>query len=299
MSFQLPAAIKRYSYAEDNPYAMSGGLATLPSTSISQPGGTVAAPRAKESALSAFTATPGQSILKGSYSALNRPPSTAGPTPQESYQSALDAYRAAGAGWEQQRGELAGGVSALTAPTSWQQYGTPEQVWKATLDKQVGDLDMEMEGRRAKVDADQQAGIINSAEARAKREALDREYYSRLAQAQSGIATSKITEARAAAGEAANRLLSLYSATPVQKEPTEPTQQTPSQAPFSMGGARGGGSGEKGDPAAAFAQKAGFTDWNGATQQQAVNARDYAAAAGDTATANRYQNAINAKWGNR
>ena len=254
MSFQVPSNVKKYTYPFDVPGAMTGNLpAGTASTSLSQPGGTFPAPRAAPAPQPAGGAA---AFAKG-MPASQAFASQASPALQPygipkgySAGAALspyeDQYRGAAQGWEQQRGDLAQSVAALQSPQAWASAGTPEAVWKATQDKQVGQLDNETEGNLAKIDAAYRAGLINSAEARARREKVNSEYEKRRAGILAEIQTQKRTEGRDAAMARANALLSLYGQTPVQSAPSMiPISKNTPQLPnvSVMGGGRGGGGG--------------------------------------------------------
>lgn len=252
MSFQTPPQTRRYSYAYDNPAAMSGNLPQgTASTSLSQPGGTFPAPRAAPAPQPG-----GADAFRKGMPASQAFASQASPALQPygipkgySAGAALspyeDQYRGAAQGWEQQRGDLAQSVAALQSPQAWASAGTPEAVWKATQDKQVGQLDNETEGNLAKIDAAYRAGLINSAEARARREKVNGEYEKRRAGILAEIQTQKRTEGRDAAMARANALLSLYGQTPVQSAPSmiPISKNTPQLPNVSVMGGRGGGGG--------------------------------------------------------
>jgi len=218
----MPSLTKPYTYAADNPWAMSGGMAgSFPSSSPTQPGGTVPSVRAK-SPFSAMSAGP---YAGGALSTVPQPslpidewqfPSMrpgAMPSPYE------PEYRETARGWEGLRSTLASNLQALASPQAYASAGLPTSYWKKKSDERLGRLNAGVDARRADIEARYRRGAINSAQRVQELEDLERDAAEQRGETAAAMDTERAEQGMKALAQSAGILGSLYGNVPVAAAP--------------------------------------------------------------------------------
>ena len=246
----MPSLAKNYTYASDNPWAMSGGMdGSFPSASPTQPGGTVPGVRAP-SPFSAMTAGPyGGGMLN-----MFKPPASGvqeiddplgrgrgGMTPSAMLSPYEPEYRDTARGWEGLRSTLASNLQALASPQAYASAGLPTSYWKKKSDERLGDLNAGVDAKRADIEARYRRGAINSAQRLQEMEDLERDAAQQRGQTAAGMDTARVEQGMQAVGQSAGILGSLYGNVPVASAP----QMLPLSAGYndilSAGGGLSGG----------------------------------------------------------
>ena len=223
----MPSLTKNYTFASDNPWAMSGGMPAYPSQSTTQPGGTMPGVRAN-SPFSAMTASPyGGGMLN-----MFRPPASGvqeiddplgrgrgGMTPSAMLSPYEPEYRDAARGWEQMRSTLASNLQALASPQAYASAGLPTSYWKKKSDERLGDLNAGVDAKRADIEARYRRGAINSAQRLQEMEDLERDAAQQRGQTAAGMDTARVEQGMQAVGQSAGILGSLYGNVPVASAP--------------------------------------------------------------------------------
>ena len=274
--------LKKNTLAFDDPYAMTGGMGTsLPSQSISQPGGSVSAPRVTPYQITgslpqSLPMSQSQGIGSSLYSGMGGflpPPvttvpgqfagayATSAPSPYEA------AYYQGAQGWEDLRNTLAADVQGLTSPQAWASAGLPGSYWKGQGDKQMGALEQEVSSTRASIEDRFRRKQINAAQRDLEIERLDRQASAQRAQILAGIQSERVNQGMQAANQSAQTLGALYGQVPVASAPQQIALSGLEGlgGMASGGGLSGGNSGGFGDiatQAAQYARNLGYKDIN-------------------------------------
>lgn len=284
----LTQHFKRYTYPYDTAQAMTGTLPGMPSQSLSQPGGTVAMPRQQplyQPDIKAPVIEAGQPVIPGQAQMPRAMPAygpqltgvlgqlqqqglvqfapTSMPSPYE------EEYRQGARGWETLRGTLAQEAMGMSSPQAWAHAGLPGSYWAGQSDVRLGQIQQQVAGKRADIDARFRAKMINSAQRDVEIERLERWEAEQRAQAVASTEAARRQEGQAAATQRAGLATSLYGQVPVAPAP-QPTglsmlDSTQGNAQFISG--RGGGAQTDLGRAVADLQAMGYSNYESLTPE--------------------------------